>query len=192
MVLLSKVFDDAHVMPTLAQVSLESCCAESETSFFGSVDPAPLWTLQLESWIHPSGESYPLHLSAFSLAPSALLPRSCSATEGLPYHSAQACTWLEQHTRTNPAVGGDAGGRPWGWENSKADPAPPLCHMWHRWGKMPSPLCPLPGMTGQVSADPDVCESGESFLRAGEMIVPLAPSSNLRDVPWTSPGQNKP
>lgn len=86
MVLLAKVFDDAHVMPMLAQVSLESCCAESETPFFGSAGPASLWTLQLESWIQPSGESHPLHLSPFSLPPSALLPRSCSAVERLPHH----------------------------------------------------------------------------------------------------------
>lgn len=86
MVLLAKVFDDAHVMPMLAQVSLESCCAESETPFFGSAGPASLWTLQLESWIQPSGESHPLHLSPFSLPPSTLLLCSCSAAERLPHH----------------------------------------------------------------------------------------------------------
>lgn len=55
---------------------------------------------------------------------------------------------------------------------------------------MPLPLCPLPRLTGQVRADPVVCEAGESFLRAREMIVPLAPSSSLGDVSCTSPGQN--
>lgn len=55
---------------------------------------------------------------------------------------------------------------------------------------MPLPLCSLPRMTGQARTDPVVRGAGESFLRAGEMIVPLAPSSSLGDVPCTSPWQN--
>lgn len=86
MVLLAKVFDDAHVMPMLAQVSLESCCAESETPFFGSAGPASLWTLQLESWIQLQERATPSTSlpSLFHPLPSfyapAVLRKDCPTT----------------------------------------------------------------------------------------------------------------